>query len=96
MSEETKELYDKDGPDLRVGDMVNLGWCEVFEVDGDPDIPYKLRVIERQPIWFSREDLHGLPILRHVRTQTTITGTILEQKVVDGNTIVTMEVESLQ
>ena len=94
MSEETQELYDKDGPDLRVGDMVNLGWCKVSEADGDPDTPYRITVLENQPIWLSREELHELPILRHVRTLTTITGTVLEQKEVDGKTIVTMEVES--
>ena len=91
MSEEAKELYDKDGPDLRTGDMVNLGWCKVKRVDtGDDEIPYALTIPGKQNVWFDKSGLHGLPI----RTLTTITGTILEQKIVDGKTIVTMEVES--
>ena len=94
MSKEAQELYDKDGPDLRVGDMVNLGWCEVFESEGDPDIPYKLRLPGNQPIWFAREDLHELPVCRNSTPCETITGTVLEQKVVGGKKIVTMEVEN--
>ena len=86
--EETQEIYDKDGPDLRIGDKVNLGWFTISESDGHDKTPYAFDI----NTYFSRADLHGLPIRRN--THQTITGTIIEEKVVDGKTIVTMEVEN--